>query len=447
MLGRFFAVCLLLSALVCRGATLDFPGAEAATTGVYIKDIRDGRVLAEENAAMAMVPASTMKALTTATAIHFLGTDFRFSTVVRLRGRKQGGTWQGDLEIAASADPTLESEQFESNLGFCDSIVDGLRKMGIRSIAGKVRVVAPLKDAGPSPQWEIEDVAWSYGAALYGLNWRDNVFRLWPATGRMKPHVPGLDVILRHSPDGNDLLRGVCSNRLMVWGRDIRNRKWSVVSTMPDPQAVFVSELRERLKSAEISVQGREMTVGKGEDAVLYTHRSPRAASIMRSLMVRSDNMMADGMLRAIAPSDSRKDAIKKEKALWDSLGVSFRYAAILDGSGLARANRIAPATMGAMLEHMAKSRFAADYAAMFPRAGLDGTLKNFMEKTPLRGRLVLKTGSVSAVQCYAGYLLDDKDLPTHVVVVMVNAFYCPRAALRKSISDFLLKTLVKNNE
>lgn len=63
------------------------------------------------------------------------------------------------------------------------------------------------------------------------------------------------------------------------------------------------------------------------------------------------------------------------------------------------------------------------------------------MAKTPLKGRLALKTGSVSAVQCYAGYLLDEENKPTHVVVVMVNAFYCPRARLREAISDYLLNT------
>ncbi|MDE6271239.1 MAG: D-alanyl-D-alanine carboxypeptidase/D-alanyl-D-alanine-endopeptidase, partial [Muribaculaceae bacterium] len=300
-------------------------------------------------------------------------------------------------------------------------------------------------DAGPSPLWEIEDVAWSYGAALFGLNWRDNVFRLWPATGRTKPHVPGLKIDLRASSEGNDLLRGVGSNTLVVSGRDVRNQKWTVVSTMPNPEAVFVYELKERLRSAGISLGERKTSVAGDDGTVVYVHRSPRAAQILRSLMVRSDNMMADGMLRAIDPTGSRPDAIKKEKALWDSLGVSMRYMALCDGSGLSPVNRISPATMGAILENMARSEYADDYIALFPRAGRDGTLRNFMAKTELNGKLALKTGSVSAVQCYAGYLLDSDDCPTHVVVVMVNAFYCPRSKLREAISNFLIQTLISN--
>lgn len=439
---KLFIALLAVCSLAGRAASLGFPGEEAASVGIFVKDLRSGEVLAEENASMALVPASTMKALTSATALTLLGPDFRFATTVRLSGSREGATWNGDLEIVASADPTLESGEFESNLGFCDSIVAALRSMGITRITGNVRVLTSLADAGPAPQWEIEDVAWSYGAALYGLNWRDNIFRLWPATGRTKPHVPGLTFTLRHSADGNELLRGVGSDHLQVWGRDIRNRKWSVSSTMPDPQAVFVYELKERLNGAEIALQGRDSARCKGEARTIYTHRSPKASAIMRSLMVRSDNMMADGMLRAIDPAGSRKDAVKAEKALWDSLGVSLRYSAIYDGSGLSRANRISPRSMAAMLEHMARGEHGRVYAGFFPRAGLDGTLKGFMAKTPLRGRLALKTGSVSAVQCYAGYLLDAEARPTHVVVVMVNAFYCSRASLRESISDFLLEKL-----
>lgn len=447
MRGFLLSVLLLAAASDASASSLGFPGEHAASVGIYIKDLASGEVIAEENSTMALVPASIMKAVTTATAMRLLGPEYRFTTSARLTGLRTGSTWNGDLEIVSSADPTLESEQFEQNLGFCDSILTRLKRLGITHISGDIRVLAPLKDPGPSPLWEIEDVAWSYGAALFGLNWRDNIFRLWPATGRTKPHVPGLKVELRHSPEGNDLLRGVESNTLVVSGRDVNNRKWSVQSSMPDPQAVFEYELKERLSSAGISIGGHRESVSKDEATTLYTHRSPAASQVMRSLMVRSDNMMADGMLRAIDPTGSRKDAVKKECALWDSLGVSMRYAAVCDGSGLSVVNRIAPATMGAILEKMVRSEYADDYVALFPRAGRDGTMRGFMANTELNGRLALKTGSVSAVQCYAGYLLDQDERPTHVVVIMVNAFYCPRAKLRESISNFLLQTLISKPE
>ena len=434
--------------VVHANGPLAFDGEESASVGIYIKDLSTGLVVAEHNAVQTMTPASTMKALTTATALSILGENYTFSTPVELRGSRQGAVWQGDLVVCGSADPTLESEYFEDHLGFCDSVVARLKNMGIDRIAGTVRIVESLKDAGPVPQWEIEDVAWSYGAALFGLNWRDNIFRLWPATGRTRPHVPDLKVDLRKDPDGTEILRGVASDRLIVWGRNPANKKWSLTATMPSPPAVMAYELTSRLQSAGIQVSKKNLKLGANAASTpLYTHRSPESSAIFRSLMVRSDNMMAEGMLRAIAPADTRKEAIKREKDLWNSRGVSLTYAGILDGSGLSRGNRLSPRQLGDMLEFMSKSEHAEAYASFFPKAGLHGTLKSFMAKTPLNGKLALKTGSVSAVQCYAGYKLDDEGRPTHVVVIMVNGFYCPRAKLRTAISNYLLDIFVEKTE
>ena len=67
--------------------------------------------------------------------------------------------------------------------------------------------------------------------------------------------------------------------------------------------------------------------------------------------------------------------------------------------------------------------------------------MKGFLAKSELEGRLALKTGSVSSVQCYAGYLLDkDTAKPTHVVVVMVNGFFCPRKQVRLAVERLMLE-------
>ncbi|MDE6499021.1 MAG: D-alanyl-D-alanine carboxypeptidase/D-alanyl-D-alanine-endopeptidase [Muribaculaceae bacterium] len=441
---RFAAILLCAGIAVTASAesVLGFEGEETATVGIYIKDLQEDKVIAEHNAGMAITPASTMKALTAATALSVLGPDFSFTTPVNLRGSRSGSAWHGDLVVNSVADPTLESEYFDKNLGFCDSVISHLRAMGIKSISGRVVVAETLKDAGPVPQWEIEDVAWSYGAALYGANWRDNVFRLWPATGRTQPHVPDLKVELHKDADGTDLLRGAGSNTLEVWGRDINNAKWSLTATMPYPAKVLSHELTERLRNAGVVVGGeKNASTARQESESVYVHKSPAASAILKSLLVRSDNMMAEGMLRAVSPSDNRKDVIKREKELWDARGISLKYCGILDGSGLSMGNKLTPRVLGYVLEWMARSPYGELYPSLLPRAGVNGTMKSFMAKTPLKGRLALKTGSVSAVQCYAGYLLDEDGKPTHVVVIMVNSFYCPRGRVREAISKYLLST------
>lgn len=425
---------------------LGFDGEESTGVGIYIKEIATDEILVDHNSQMALTPASVMKAVTAATALSVRGADARFHTPVLLKGAKgQNGTWKGNLIVRSCGDPTLESEYFRGNTGFAERIVNNLKAQGITHITGKIVVEQSLKDAGPNWKWEVEDLGWAYGAGLYGFNYMDNTFTLWPNTGKTKPEIPDLKLEVRKS-SSNDLLRGIYSDKLVVFTRDTRDTKWAVTSTMPDPAAVFVHQLTGMMKAAGISIDDKKDACASADpEKTLFTHNSPLFDDILRSLMVRSDNLFAEGMLRAIAPGDSRGAAIKAEKEYWESVGVSPRYTIILDGSGLSRANRLAPRFLGDILEAMAKSENADTYTTFFPRAGKDGTLRGFLAKSPLKGQVALKTGSVSSVQCYAGYKLDpETNQPTHIIVIMVNGFFCPRREVREA-SEKLLEDLFLN--
>ena len=225
---------------------LGIDGEESTSVGIYIKDLRTGRVLVDHNSRLALTPASVMKVITTASALSVLGTEHRFTTTVSLSGASCGsGQWKGNIVVSSSADPTVESEYFKERLGFCDSIADGIERLGIKSLDGSIIVEQTLSEAGPIAQWEIEDVAWPYGAGLFGFNWRDNCVNVTPATGQTKPYVPGLNVELRKSDTGNDLVRGAGSDRLIVYARNPQNKKWILGISVPDPSAVFKAELTE----------------------------------------------------------------------------------------------------------------------------------------------------------------------------------------------------------
>lgn len=440
----FFAALLVSASFVrAQDSMLGIDGEESTSVGIYIKEISTGRVLVDRNSQMALTPASVMKAITSASVLSLEGADRRFETRVALRGSDGGnGTWNGDVVVHGVADPTLESENFKSRRGFCDSIVASLRRKGISRIAGTVIVEQHMSDAGPILQWELEDIAWPYGAGLYGFNWRDNTVTVYPNTGRISPEAPGLTMDVRRSNTGNDLVRGVYSDRLMVFSRNTR-ADWAVRTTVPDPAAVFGAELASKLTAAGISAGSVAESASTDSETPLYTHRSAPFAEILRSLMVRSDNLFAEGMLRSLAPDGRRKDAIAREKELWATRGVSPRYTIINDGSGLTRANRLSARFIGDVLEWMANSPEGETYAGFFPRAGKEGTMRGMLAKSQLKGRIALKTGSVSTVQCYAGYKLDAEGKPTHVIVVLVNGFFCPRSQVRKGTERLLERTFL----
>ena len=436
------SIALMASSLASHAQSpLNLKGEEASSIGIYIKDIETDKVLVDYNSKLALTPASVMKAVTTASALWLCGPDTCFTTTVGLSGQKEGSTWHGNLIIKATADPTIDSEFFKERRGFCDSIAAALKRRGIRKIEGTVVVEERLSQPGPNWQWEVEDIAWPYGAGLFGFNYRDNTSTLAPATGVLTPEVPGMEVCVERAKT-NDIVRGIGSNRLTVYTKDPNDRNWRLNVTVPDPAAMFIAEMKRILASEGISVGDKALKAS--EFTEIYLHRSPRFGEIMKSLMVRSDNLFAEGILRSMAPDSSRKAAIDREKALWTNRGISAEYTTINDASGLARSNRLSPLFLGSVLEWMAKSNMAKRYTSFFPRAGKDGTMRGFLAKSPLKGRIALKTGSIGGVQCYAGYKLDSNNEPTHVIVIMVNGFYCPRKEVRIASEDLLTELFIK---
>lgn len=100
---------------------------------------------------------------------------------------------------------------------------------------------------------------------------------------------------------------------------------------------------------------------------------------------------------------------------------------------------------MAEVYKWMYHTDMAGGYVSLFPKAGRDGTMRNFMRDSALAGRLATKTGSMRGVQCYGGYMLDEGGSPTHVVVVFVNNFTCGRAGLKKEIGRLLTQVLLKD--
>lgn len=421
---------------------LGIKGEKHSSIGIYIRDLAADTVVVESDADRNMAPASIMKSITSATALSILGSDYRYKTTVKLVGSKDAQTnvWNGNLVIVPSIDPTIESSHFAANKGICDSIVANVKRLGVQRITGSIKVLETQKDFGPVPQWEIDDVAWPYGAAAFEFNYKDNVFSMSTSTKATTPYVPNLDVTTI-SANSSDLLRGANSNKLYVYGSNFADKKQRISSTMPHPADVFVYELTSKLRAAGITVDAKIID-NSAETQVVYEHKSPKLIDILQSLMERSDNMFAESVLRAIAKNKSRSEAIRTELNLWNSRGLATEYVTVKDGSGLSRVNRVSARFMGDMLAWMARSNMAKDYTSLFPVVGKTGTVKSFMLNTRLVGQLVLKTGSMNGVQCYAGYKIDSTGMPTHVVVIMANSFFCPRADLKAAISTFLLNNL-----
>lgn len=436
-------ICVNGSTSSVKAPMLGFPRESQATVALLVRDLATGEDIISRNADAMLVPASITKAITSASALKTLGPDYVFETPVYLSGRVKGHKLHGDIIIVGHGDPTMESRHFPTYRGFVDSVVTHLQRLGIDNVTGTVVTLDTMATPAQPQEWQVEDTPYTYGAGIYGLNWADNVFTLNASTGVTTPHVPDLvTVFKRRRGRGASVMRGVGSDSLVIYTSLPVSKRLTINTTTPHPDVVAAYALIQGLRDADIKIheKAENPTEALFTDGLplLYVHRSPPLSAILLSLMERSDNMMAEGVLRALCPEGDRYDCVDTEMRLWQREGLDIDQMHVTDGSGLSRSAHFSPAFLASLLQSMATD---TTYVNLFPRTGIEGTVRNLLKNTHLEGGLALKSGSMNRVKTYAGYRLDINGQPTHVVVVMVNNFACSASTLRTAIEKFLLST------
>jgi D-alanyl-D-alanine carboxypeptidase/D-alanyl-D-alanine-endopeptidase (penicillin-binding protein 4) len=89
------------------------------------------------------------------------------------------------------------------------------------------------------------------------------------------------------------------------------------------------------------------------------------------------------------------------------------------NGSGLSRTTRISVLQLAAVLRAAYHSRYAPEFIASLPLAGIDGTLRSRMQSVQ-PGSARLKTGHLDGVSGIAGYVTGASG-KVYVVVSLVN--------------------------
>lgn len=391
--GILTILLVLFIGLHAHGGVLDNlksnPGVDAASFSFLVVDLKSGKALESYNDNLPLIPASIQKALTIASVVKDHGINYRYPTDLYVRGHVKEGTLAGDVEIVGSGDPSLNTTRWPVSADFVEECYNELKNNGIRRIEGKIWINNSLF-SGPAvpPSWAQGDLSQSYGAGVYPFNFQNNA-----------------------------------------------NGSRSVA----DPGKVFVDALKRRLAAGGIEVVDTVSHESRRR-VHLYTHKSPPLDEIMRSCMMRSDNMFAEALLRKFALGRGKKGSVEAgaeaETALWRNKGFDMKGIRIVDGSGLSRDNRMTARFMASMLRSMSGNPY---YVSFFPLAGQEGTLRRFLADTSLDSYVALKTGSMNGIQCYAGYKLDDDYAPTHVIVIMINRMKGQRSAVKRDVERVLL--------
>jgi D-alanyl-D-alanine carboxypeptidase/D-alanyl-D-alanine-endopeptidase (penicillin-binding protein 4) len=331
--------------------TLATPGLDPCRTSAFAVDLRSGRAVFRQNAALALAPASNEKLAVAYAALVRLGPGYRFHTELAGTGRLQGTTWRGDLYLTGFGDPTLEDEDIVS-------LALQVRAWGIRRVAGRV--------FGDESRFDRTRAAPGWQPSFLGVE---------------SPPLSALVVD--------------------------RGQGWPALSTA----LLAARSLETTLVEHGVSVSGRPgVRTAPAAAFPLARDLSEPLAQIVRMMNRESDNFVAELLLKTLgleAGSDgtTAAGAAIARTALAEAR-VPLTGARLVDGSGLSRLDRLSAASLVELLRVASADPGIRDaFLSSLSVAGLSGTLEHRLDRRPTYGQVIGKTGTTQLASALAGFV------------------------------------------
>jgi len=435
-------------------------GLANASIGITVSDNRTNEKLIESKPQLSLVPASILKTITTATALEVFGPDFRFQTTLSYSGTVRNDTLFGDLKIMGGGDPTLGSKYFPDSNPFLEEWVKALQANHVKVITGNLILDATIYEPQMIPNtWIWEDIGNYYGAGASGISIYDNLYEIHLKSEseadqptqiiRIVPEIPNLE--LTNEVLSSDLNSDQAyvfgspeENRRVIRGTIPKNRSDFVVkASVPNPAAILASDFRKKLSGSGILVSGAtKYEKGRTEPSIqLSVIQSPPLRDIIKVTNHESVNLFAEHFLKHLAFQKSglgtTKDGCKFVVQFWEDKGLDMSGFFMNDGSGLSRFNAITASQIVSVLNYMrTKSAYSEDFYQSLPAAG-DGTLSKFSQQEFPNECLRAKSGSMTRVRSYAGYLttISGRQLS---FAIMLNNFSGSQSEAKRKIEEIL---------
>jgi len=440
------------------------PGLANTSINIAVSDSQTDEILIESKPQLSLVPASIMKVVTTATALEVFGPDFRFITTLSYSGFVRNDTLIGDLQIIGGGDPTLGSKYFPETGQFLDEWTAAVRDLNIKAVKGNIILDATIYESQMIPNtWIWEDIGNYFGAGASGISVFDNLYEIHlssePVAERptkivkIVPEIPDLELVneIQSSDVNSDqayVFGSPDENKRIVRGTIPRNKSDFVVkASMPNPSALLASEFRKKLAGSNITVLGsakfEKVNTKDHQSLLLSTLQSPSLREIIKVTNHESVNLFAEHLLKHMAFQQNglgtTKDGCKFVIQFWKNKGLNLNGFFMSDGSGLSRFNVITASQMVEILNYMkTKSAYFSDFYESLAPVG-SGTLTVFKNYNFPNQSLRAKSGSMTRVRCYAGYLTtrSGKELSFSV---MLNNFSCSQIEAINEVEALLLE-------
>ena len=415
------------------------PAFASATWGFHVIDLASGEVLLNQAGGTSLVPASTMKVFSVATALERYGANYRFHTPVYRVGEVSNGMLAGDLVLVASGDFSFGlREQADGTLAFnnlpevdhnstytgfpggafvknsnplaaLDALAAQVKAAGIGAITGDVLIDDRLFETYrnfPSgtiaPIWVNEnviDITVTPGGAgeKPAIDWRPKSAAITVENDVTTVAGPaGPLTVTTPSPGVVRVSGSIAADSAPVL----------TMSQIADPSAFARTAFIEALARAGVTVAAQPLAAaGALPDASAYLDAarvaervSPPLSEYVRVILKVSYNRGADLMLcLAAVKAGSRdcSDGLAEELKVLGSHGIASTYP--FDGAGSNGNNRTTASDIAGFLGAIAQTPTGIAIRNGMAVLGVDGSQAQNGLGTPAAGHVRIKDGDLIA--------------------------------------------------
>jgi serine-type D-Ala-D-Ala carboxypeptidase/endopeptidase (penicillin-binding protein 4) len=423
---------LVCSALICVSAGIskaDLAGKVEAIVAsqasgnvriaVKIVNPANGFVIYSHNASSPLIPASNMKLVTTAAALHYLGPDFTYLTGVGMIGDSVAVIGSGDPLLGDK--PTMQKHNLDHRWMLKD-VAEILRKNNVTSISDVIVDDTVFDDEYVQPGWPKNELNRWYAAEVAGINYNGNCIEIIAETIGSKveltldPPTSYVKIINKcaTAPKPPDTVWGARppgSNVITVSGACYKKCE-PIRVTIDRPQAFFGYLLAEEVKRSGVGIRGQlvEREILPQEQFKLLAVYRTSIWDVFDRSNKDSFEVAAESLLKTIAayrqPSGKGGTWAQGKQFVSDylvSLGISPDQFVLDDGCGLSEKNRLSTNLLMAVLLDVYKRPEWQKFKETLAVGGEDGTVGKWFDEPKYRGKIFAKTGYIGGVKSLSG--------------------------------------------
>ena len=429
-----------------------------ARVGVLVAQARTGRVLVNLREAEQFNIASNVKLITAAAVLSRLGPGHRFKTLI-FAPRRKGAVVEGDLYLKGYGDPSLQVTDLWR-------MVQEIHARGVREVKGGVVVDETYFDRRRNPPLFATRKTTKYYRTTNGpLALRYNKMSV-QVYGGFVPGAPGLVQVSPSSSYFKIVNKTVTTRRGRRWSklvstsRDtfevhgkarVLRRGTRVTRRIEDPGLVTGHALLDLLRQRGIRVQQSTVRSGrlKRWTPPLVKHYSRPLSALLRHMNKRSDNFVAEQLLKVLGAVSSRPPGtwprgLTAVSTYLAGVGIKPGSYVLKNGSGLYDASRFSPAQVVTVLRAASQDfSIGADYVASLAVAGVDGTMDYRCKKGLARQHVRAKTGTLANVVALSGYAGSSTGAEPLAFAIFFNDLPPKKIRSARKVADEMAEAMV----